>query len=94
MFWNLLECRTYPLMRDVYVQVSLGAAAELAAAGLEEWLSDGRLATLVDNFLAVRFPPVLAANKCDAAAALANVQQLREALGSQHTLHPTSARSA
>jgi len=49
------------------------------ATSLPQW-SDETLSSVVDHFLAVRFPTVLAANKCDDAAAAANVAELQETL--------------
>jgi hypothetical protein len=46
---------------------------------LSQW-SDATISRVVDTFLAVRFPTVLAANKCDERNATANIAELREAI--------------
>ena len=47
----------------------------------EGW-GDDQIENLVGNFLALRFPTVLAANKADDPASLRNIANLREALSS------------
>ena len=44
-------------------------------------MTDETLSSVIDHFLAVRFPTVLAANKCDDGDAAANVKLLKECLG-------------
>ena len=62
------------------------------ATSLPTW-SDETLSKVVDHFLAVRFPTVLAANKCDDEAAAANVAKLQEVLGSQGELGDGAVRA-
>ena len=57
----------------------------LSEAAVRE-MTDETLSSVIDHFLAVRFPTVLAANKCDDGDAAANVALLKESLISMGSL--------
>jgi|EP01043_Picozoa_sp_COSAG02_P033495 hypothetical protein len=57
----------------------------LSEAAVRE-MTDDTLSSVIDHFLAVRFPTVLAANKCDDGDAAANVTLLKESLRSMGSI--------
>lgn len=57
----------------------------LSEAAVKE-MTDETLSSVIDHFLAVRFPTVLAANKCDDGDAAENVARLKECLRSMGSL--------